>query len=116
MLSMTGQAGQNTIHRQLRRPPGLCLYDPRSAAQPADCAVVDQGWASGGRNCESHLGDGAYPNGEISPAIELHDWAAKKSGGRLIPIHPELRDALSDLRTARPWRQVPWFVPNAADR
>jgi integrase len=39
------------------------------------------------------------PSGEIGPAIELHDWAAKKSGGRLIPIHPELRDALSDLRS-----------------
>jgi integrase len=38
------------------------------------------------------------PTGEIGPAIELHDRAAKKSGGRLIPIHPELREALSDLR------------------
>jgi integrase len=39
------------------------------------------------------------PAGEISSAIELHDRAAKKSGGRLIPIHPELREALSDLRS-----------------
>ena len=38
------------------------------------------------------------PTGDIGPAIELHDRAAKKSGGRLIPIHPELGDALSDLR------------------
>ena len=38
------------------------------------------------------------PTAEIGPTIELHDRAAKKSGGRLIPIHPELRDALSDLR------------------
>jgi integrase len=38
------------------------------------------------------------PAADIGPAIELHDWAAKKSGGRLIPIHPELREALSDLR------------------
>jgi integrase len=38
------------------------------------------------------------PAAEIGPVIELHDRAAKKSGGRLIPIHPELRDALSDLR------------------
>ncbi len=38
------------------------------------------------------------PTGDIGSAIELHDWAAKKSGGRLIPIHPELREALSDLR------------------
>ena len=38
------------------------------------------------------------PAADIGSAIELHDRAAKKSGGRLIPIHPELRDALSDLR------------------
>src|ERR1700736_5603577 len=38
------------------------------------------------------------PTSEIGPTIELHDRAAKKSGGRLIPIHPELREALSDLR------------------
>ena len=38
------------------------------------------------------------PTGDIGPAIELHDRAAKKSGGRLIPIHPELADALSDWR------------------
>ena len=36
--------------------------------------------------------------GDIGSAIELHDRAAKKSGGRLIPIHPELRQALTDLR------------------
>jgi integrase len=38
------------------------------------------------------------PSAEIGPAIELHDRAAKKSGGRLIPIHAELRDALTDWR------------------
>ncbi len=38
------------------------------------------------------------PTAEIGPTIELHDRAAKKSGGRLIPIHHELREALSDLR------------------
>ena len=39
------------------------------------------------------------PTADIGPAIELHDRAAKKSGGRLIPIHPELREALCDLRS-----------------
>ena len=38
------------------------------------------------------------PPGGIGPAIELHDRVAKKSGGRLIPIHSELREALSNLR------------------
>jgi integrase len=41
------------------------------------------------------------PMGEIGPTIELHDRAAKKWGGRLIPIHPELCEALSDLRRPR---------------
>jgi integrase len=38
------------------------------------------------------------PAADIGSAIELHDRAAKKSGGRLIPIHPELGAALRDLR------------------
>jgi integrase/recombinase XerD len=38
------------------------------------------------------------PTAEIGPAIELHDRAAKKSGGRLIPIHSELYEALRHLR------------------
>ncbi len=38
------------------------------------------------------------PAAEIGTAIELHDRAAKKLGGRLIPIHPELRQALTDFR------------------
>jgi integrase len=36
--------------------------------------------------------------GRMGTAIELHDRAAKKGGGRMIPIHPELRDALAALR------------------
>ena len=38
------------------------------------------------------------PSAEIGPAIELYDRAAKKSGGRLIPVHAELRGALTDWR------------------
>src|SRR6516225_8146630 len=34
------------------------------------------------------------PTGEIGHVIELHDSAAKKKSGRLIPIHPSLRTAL----------------------
>ena len=36
--------------------------------------------------------------GQISGTIELHDHAAKKGSGRMIPMHPELRDALAALR------------------
>ena len=39
-------------------------------------------------------------SGQISNIIELRDHAAKKGSGRLIPMHPDLADALSA------WRQV----------
>jgi integrase/recombinase XerD len=38
------------------------------------------------------------PTGEIGQAIELHDSAAKKRSGRMIPVHPSLRAALADWR------------------
>jgi integrase len=34
-------------------------------------------------------------DGTIGSLIELHDWAAKKRGGRSIPIHRVLADALN---------------------
>ena len=39
-------------------------------------------------------------NGQIGTCIELRDHAAKKGGGRLIPMHPDLADALSAWRQA----------------
>ena len=39
-------------------------------------------------------------NGQIGTCIKLRDHAAKNGGGRLIPMHPDLADALSG------WRQV----------
>ena len=38
------------------------------------------------------------PTGEIGSVIELRDCAAKKNSGRLIPIHPNLRTALTAWR------------------
>ena len=40
------------------------------------------------------------PTGQISGIIELRDDAAKKGGGRIIPIHPDLRIALIEGRKA----------------
>lgn len=37
------------------------------------------------------------PNGQIGTVIELHDRAAKKGSGRLVPMHPDLRTALVKL-------------------
>jgi integrase len=39
-------------------------------------------------------------SGEIATCIELRDHAAKKGSGRLIPMHPDLADALSVWRQA----------------
>ncbi|MBX9775847.1 MAG: site-specific integrase [Xanthobacteraceae bacterium] len=37
-------------------------------------------------------------SGEVGSIIELRDHAAKKKSGRIIPIHPELRQALQQWR------------------
>src|SRR5450830_25200 len=38
------------------------------------------------------------PSGEIAPSIELHDGAAKNRGGRRVPLHNDLREALARWR------------------
>ena len=38
------------------------------------------------------------PTGAVGSVIELQDHAAKKNSGRLIPLHPDLRTALSTWR------------------
>jgi integrase len=38
------------------------------------------------------------PAGDIGPVIELRDAAAKNGSGRLIPTHPDLRQALAAYR------------------
>src|SRR3974377_1400532 len=37
--------------------------------------------------------------GDVSSVIELRDIAAKNGGGRLIPVHPDLRQALTSYRS-----------------
>ena len=38
------------------------------------------------------------PTGAVEPVLELRDEAAKNGSGRRIPLHPDLRYALMDLR------------------
>ena len=38
------------------------------------------------------------PTGDIGSVIELRDMAAKNGSGRLIPVHPDLRQALAAYR------------------
>src|SRR5664279_5241320 len=42
------------------------------------------------------------PGGGIGHAIELQDRIAKKRGGRSIPLHADLREALVDIRRDQP--------------
>jgi integrase len=42
------------------------------------------------------------PDGKVGRAINLHDAIAKKGSGRTIPIHPQLRDVLIELRQTAP--------------
>jgi integrase/recombinase XerD len=39
------------------------------------------------------------PTGNIASVIELRDHAAKNGSGRLIPVHPDLRQALAAYRS-----------------
>jgi integrase/recombinase XerD len=38
------------------------------------------------------------PSGDIATTLELQDRVAKKGSGRVIPLHPDLREALIRLR------------------
>ncbi len=38
------------------------------------------------------------PSGAVEPVLELRDVAAKNGSGRRVPLHPDLRYALIDLR------------------
>jgi integrase len=38
------------------------------------------------------------PTGEIATTLELRDLVAKNGSGRVVPIHPDLREALMQLR------------------
>src|SRR5450830_1865021 len=48
--------------------------------------------------------------GEIATTLELQDRVAKKGSGRVIPIHPDLQEALMQLRSDFPdWRR---YIPS----
>ena len=55
------------------------------------------------------------PTGDIGSGIELRDHAAKNGSGRLIPVHPDLRQALAAYRSLPPAAGLS-FDPSAAVR
>ena len=54
------------------------------------------------------------PTGEIAPAIELHDAAAKNRSGRRVPLHNDLREALARAREVSDGPRIMLLNPNAA--
>ena len=46
----------------------------------------------------------------IADMIAVHDAIAKKRGGRLIPMHPELADALQALKQAGTNQLASWYA------
>jgi len=42
------------------------------------------------------------PTGEVATTLELQDHVAKNGSGRVIPVHPDLRKALMQLRAESP--------------
>jgi hypothetical protein len=40
-----------------------------------------------------------YPTADVGSVIELRDVVAKNGSGRLIPVHPDLREALAGYRS-----------------
>jgi integrase len=55
-------------------------------------------------------------NGGMGRTIELRDHAAKNRSGRQIPIHSQLRDALSVWRGMNGWHRPGFIGPPRSDR
>ena len=53
---------------------------------------------------------------EVGTILELPGWAAKKGGGRRIPMHPELRVALGRLKSITAAADGPVIVSERGDR
>ena len=65
-------------------------------------SAVDEGRAARQRNRLPDLGHGHRCRGQIAETIQLQNRASKgTTGGRTIPLHPDLQDALTALQTAR---------------
>jgi integrase len=73
----------------------------KSQSYPRDCALILLSVKAGLRACEIARLDWRMvldARGEIADVLEIHDAIAKKRGGRRIPMHPDLRRALQNLK------------------
>src|SRR6516164_1805570 len=71
-----------------------------SGSKSGDCAAVRESWPARRAAEIAHLiwQMVVDPSGDIATTLELQDRVAKKGSGRVIPLHPELREALIRLR------------------
>lgn len=79
---------------------GLLAEVAKSRYRDRDTVMILLSFKAGLRACE--IANLTWPmvldaQGQVGQVIELHDSAAKKSGGRSIPIHPDLKRALVRL-------------------
>ena len=123
---MAGRQAKILTPPEIRR---LLSYARKTSTPQRDRAMILLSLRAGLRACEIAGLDWSMvtdPRGRVSAVIELRDAIAKKGGGRRIPIHPELKVALTQLalpndRTGplirslrggsmRPNSVVNWFV------
>lgn len=96
---MAGKQAKILTPTELRR---MLRFASRSPTPERDSVMVLLTVRAGLRACEVAGLDWSMvvdPKGRITQIIELRDAVAKKGSGRRIPIHPELRSALSRLRS-----------------
>ena len=97
---MLGKQAKILSVQRCQRPPGFCRVLPPSDPQPGDRVCLPKPACAQARSRSLTWDMVVDAGGKIGNVIELRDHAAKKGGGRLIPMHPELADALSAWRQA----------------
>jgi integrase len=95
---MPGKQAKVVTSQMLRR---MLRKTSKSQSYPRDCALILLSVKAGLRACEIARLDWRMvldARGEIADVLEIHDAIAKKRGGRRIPMHPDLRRALQNLK------------------
>ena len=123
---MPGRQAKILSEALIRRAQGAVRKRPTA---PRDEAILLLSVRAGLRACEIAALDWSMvtdANGRLGQTMVVEDRIAKKRGGRRVPIHPELRQALQRLsnaetsgpvirslrtgRTMRPNSIVNWFI------
>jgi len=101
-INMAGRQAKILNPQLLKR---MLRLTARSATPERDRVIVLFSVLAGLRACEIAGAEWSMVldvRGHVSRVLELPDRVAKKGSGRRIPLHPDLRGALSDLRRMAP--------------